>query len=70
MMKSVKFIAGYPPYNAGEVATFDDEMADRLINELKVAVLFKTKSATKSSAKNVKKPPVDKMIKNEDVEVK
>jgi hypothetical protein len=30
-MKVVRFIKGYPPYNAGEVAGFPEEDADRLV---------------------------------------
>lgn len=32
-MITVKFLRGHSPYNAGEVAGFEDEMAEKLIRE-------------------------------------
>lgn len=46
---SIKFITGYPPYRAGDVAGFTPDKEKQLV---KAGV-----------AKNLKSPPKDKMIK-------
>jgi len=30
-MRAVRFVAGNPPYNSGEIAGFDDAVAQRLV---------------------------------------
>ena len=47
---TVEFITGYPPYHAGDVAGFSPEKEKKLVEA--------------GVAKEVQKPPVDKMVRN------
>lgn len=54
----VKFLRGYPPYNAGEVAGFEDGVANDLIRK-GVADLYKPEVL----AEAVAEPPGDRAVK-------
>lgn len=54
----IRFLRGYPPYNAGEVAGFDDEVANDLIRK-GTAELYKPEVL----AEAVKEPPQDRAVK-------
>ncbi len=60
-MKEIKFIGKVPPYNIGEVATFDDVRAARYV-EIHAAVY--------TELKNVSAPPEDKMVRPSEVKKK
>lgn len=59
-MKIVKFIAGMPPYNIGEIAGFEDTKADELVNK-GIAEYFTVET------RNLDEPIKDKMVKKADV---
>ncbi len=61
-MIPVRFLAGQPPYNAGEVAGFPDAEAERLI-ATGVAEAYVAEGAPEVN-KAVEAPPVDKMVRS------
>ena len=65
-MKKVLFVQSNPPYNAGDCAFFNDEIAKRLVNNGK-ARYVESKKAKKpeveaTPVKNLDHPPKDKMV--------
>ncbi len=63
-MKSVRFLLPNPPYQLGEVAGFEDEVAKRLVQSGKAEYYKPPK------AKNLEAPPEDKMVHKGEVKKK
>jgi hypothetical protein len=70
-MKAVRFLKRVGPYNPGEVAGFEDQESDNLI-ELGAAVPYKAEGESKpkgnGGGKGDRKPPKDKQQKGSRVE--
>jgi hypothetical protein len=58
-VKKILFVQSNPPYNAGDVAFFPDELARRLVDGGK-ATYASVKKA--NAVKNLDAPPKDKMV--------
>lgn len=63
-MKEVKFLGVHPPYLVGEVAKFEDRIADHLV-DTGVA-----EHVSRPLYKNLDAPPVDKMVKRGEIKTK
>jgi hypothetical protein len=67
-MKKVKFLKPYPPYKAGDIATFNEKEAEEILKK-EVAESFgevkaEVKPVEKAEAKAISSPPADKMVKS------
>jgi len=63
-MKEVKFLGVHPPYLIGEVAKFEDRVAVNLV-EIGVA-----EYVSRPLSKNLDAPPVDKMVRKQEIKTK
>lgn len=61
-MRVVRFVKGNAPYNAGEVAGFDEDIAARLI-EAGVAVPYEEDAPDQVQAAAVEGPPAHRAMK-------
>jgi hypothetical protein len=70
-MKEVKFVNVHPPYLSGEVAKFEDRIADQLVsNNIAEYVSRPLEPKTAEVSKNLDKPPMDKQVHKSDVKTK
>lgn len=61
-MKTVRFKHGMSPYQNGEVASFEDDYADKIIAMGYAEIFKEPKAEPKTQAKAKEEPDVNKMV--------